>query len=38
MTKEFCDLKERELQNKIDSLTADNALLRSNAAMGAQTA
>lgn len=38
MTKEFCDLKEREMQNKIDSLTADNALLRSNAAMGAQTA
>ena len=38
MTKEFCDLKERELQNKIDSLTADNALLRSNAAMNAQTA
>lgn len=38
MTKEFCDLKERELQNKIDSLTADNALLRSNSAMNAQTA
>lgn len=38
MTKEFCDLKERELQNKIDSLTADNALLRSNAATNAQTA
>lgn len=38
MTKEFCDLKERELQNKIDSLTADNALLRSNAATTAQTA
>jgi len=31
ITKEFCELKERELQNKIDSLTADNALLRSNA-------
>lgn len=30
ITKEFCDLKERELQNKIDALTADNALLRSN--------
>lgn len=26
----FCDLEKRELQNKIDSLTADNALLRSN--------
>lgn len=38
ITKEFCDLKERELQNKIDSLTADNALLRSNAATTAQTA
>ena len=38
MTKEFCDLKERELQNKIDSLTADNAILRSNAATTAQTA
>lgn len=38
MTKEFCDLKERELQNKIDSLTADNAILRSNAATSAQTA
>lgn len=38
MTKEFCDLKERELQNKIDQLTADNALLRSNASVTAQTA
>lgn len=38
MTKEFCDLKERELQNKIDQLTADNALLRSNATVTAQTA
>ena len=27
----FCDLEKRELQNRIDSLTADNALLRSNA-------
>lgn len=26
----FCDLEKRELQNKIDTLTADNALLRSN--------
>lgn len=38
ITKEFCDLKERELQNKIDSLTADNALLRSNASNAMQTA
>jgi hypothetical protein len=37
ITKEFCDLKERELQNKIDSLTADNALLRSNATNMMQT-
>lgn len=26
----FCDLEKRELQSKIDTLTADNALLRSN--------
>lgn len=38
ITKEFCDLKERELQNKIDSLTADNALLRSNASNAMQAA
>lgn len=38
ITKEFCDLKERELQNKIDSLTAENAVMRSNAAVTAQTA
>ena len=37
ITKEFCDLKEREMQNKIDSLTADNALLRSKEAISAQT-
>ena len=37
MTKEFCELKERELQAKIDALTADNALLRSNAATTMQT-
>lgn len=37
ITKEFCDVKERELQAKIDQLTADNALLRSNAAVAAQT-
>lgn len=30
ITQQFCDLRDRELQNKIDSLTADNALLRSN--------
>lgn len=38
ITKEFCDLKDRELQNKIDSLTADNALLRSNINNSNQTA
>lgn len=38
MTKEFCDLKERELQNKIDSLTAQNAILRSDATVANQTA
>ena len=37
MTKEFCDIKERELQSKIDQLTADNALLRSNATVTEQT-
>ncbi|WP_173431804.1 hypothetical protein [Sharpea azabuensis] len=34
----FCDLEKRELQNKINALTADNALLRSNADNAAQTA
>jgi len=34
----FCDLEKRELQGKIDTLTADNALLRSNASNAAQTA
>lgn len=34
----FCDLEKRELQNKIDSLTADNALLRSNINNDKQTA
>ena len=38
ITKEFCDLKERELQNKIDSLIAENSILRSNASNAAQTA
>lgn len=30
ITNEFCDLKDREYQSKIEQLTADNALLRSN--------
>ena len=34
----FCDLEKRELQDKITTLTADNALLRSNADNAAQTA
>lgn len=34
----FCDLEKRELQDKITSLTADNALLRSNMDNAAQTA
>lgn len=34
----FCDLEKRELQGKIDTLTADNALLRSNVNNAAQTA
>ena len=34
----FCDLEKRELQGKIDTLVADNALLRSNANNAAQTA
>lgn len=38
ITREFCELKERELQDKINTLTADNALLRSNAATTEQTA
>ena len=37
ITKEFCDLKERELQNKIDSLTAENTILRNNASNTDQT-
>lgn len=37
ITREFANLKDRELQNKIDSLTADNALLRSNINNAAQT-
>lgn len=38
ITKEFCDLKERELQNKIDSLTASNATLRGQIDNANQTA
>lgn len=38
ITKEFCDLKERELQNKINELTADNAILRTTLNNNAQTA
>ena len=38
MTKEFCDVKEREMQDKIDSLTANNALLRSQIDNANQTA
>ena len=34
----FCDLEKRELQDKINTLKADNALLRSNADNAAQTA
>lgn len=34
----FCDLEKRELQDKINALTADNALLRSNMDNAAQTA
>ena len=38
ITKEFCDLKERELQDKIDSLTAANTILKSQIDNAAQTA
>ena len=38
ITKEFCNLKERELQGKIDSLTAENAILRTTMNNDAQTA
>lgn len=38
ITKEFCDLKERELQNKIDSLTAANTSLQSQIDNASQTA
>jgi hypothetical protein len=38
INEKFCDLEKRELQDKINALTADNALLRSNADNAAQTA
>jgi hypothetical protein len=38
ITKEFCDLKERELQDKIVSLTAANTALKSQIDNAAQTA
>lgn len=38
MVREFCDVKEREMQEKIDSLTANNTLLRSQIDNANQTA
>lgn len=38
MVKEFCDLKERDMQEKINSLTANNALLRTQIDNANQTA
>ena len=38
MVKEFCDVKEREMQEKIDSLTANNTLLRTQIDNANQTA
>lgn len=38
ITKEFCDLKERELQDKIDSLTAANTTLKNQIDNANQTA
>lgn len=38
MTKEFCDIREREMQSKINELTADNAILRTTLNNNAQTA
>ena len=38
MTKEFCDLKERELQNKIEALTAQNTQLQNQISNNLQTA
>ena len=38
MVKEFCDLKERDMQEKINALTANNTLLRSQIDNANQTA
>jgi hypothetical protein len=38
MTKEFCDLKERDMQEKIDLLTASNTALRNQIDNANQTA
>lgn len=38
MTKEFCDVKERKMQEKINTLTANNTLLRSQIDNANQTA
>lgn len=38
MTREFCDVKERELQDKIDALTATNTTLRGQIDNASQTA
>lgn len=38
MNDKFCELKEREMQNKIDTLTANNTLLRSQIDNAQQTA
>lgn len=38
MVKEFCDLKERDMQEKINALTANNTLLRSQIDNAQQTA
>ena len=38
IVKEFCDLKERDMQEKINTLTANNALLRSQIDNANQTA
>lgn len=38
ITKEFCDLKERELQNQINSLTAENTSLKTQGAFAGMLA
>lgn len=38
MTREFCEVREREMQSKIDTLTANNTLLRGQIDNAAQTA